>query len=83
MVEIEVVPGGRIMAWIRESGELFGVTLLLDSGQGFSYSCQEGHNDFPSAYEPARLFAWARERWPAEFATEFAPVEPRHADEAA
>jgi hypothetical protein len=83
MVEIEEVPGGRILAWIRESADVFGVTLLLDSGRGYSYTSEQGHIGFPSSYEPARLFAWARQRWPADAAAESAPVELPSAEEAA
>jgi hypothetical protein len=79
MVELEEVPGGRIMTWIRESGDVFGVTLLLDSGRGYSYTSEEGHSGFPSTHDAARLFAWARERWPADFGTEFAPGESLYA----
>jgi hypothetical protein len=65
MVEIEEAPGGRIMVWIRESGDVFGVTLLIDGGRGYSYTSEEGHSGFPSSYDAARLLAWAREHWPA------------------
>ena len=83
MVEFEEAPGGRIMAWIREDGEVFGVTLLLDGGRGYSYTSEEGHSGFPPVYDPARLFGWARERWPADFATEFGPDVRGQADDAA
>lgn len=63
MVEIEDAPGGKIIVWVRESGDVFGVTLLFDDGHGYSYTSQEGHGDFPPTYDAARLFAWARERW--------------------
>jgi hypothetical protein len=64
MVDIEEVPGGRIMVWIRESGDVFGVTMLLDDGRGYSYTSEEGHTGFPSSYQPGQLLAWALERWP-------------------
>ena len=60
----EQAPGGCVRAWIRESGDLFGVTLLPDVGHGHSFTSDEGHAGFPSSYDAPALFAWARKRWP-------------------
>jgi len=66
MVLTEQVGGGRVLAWIRESGDLFGVTLLPDVGPGQSFTSAEGHEGFPTSYDASALLAWGRERWPGK-----------------
>ena len=60
--EFEHVEGGRIEAWMEDSG-VFGVSLLPDGGGGHSYTSAESHKDFPATYDPTALLAWGRARW--------------------
>jgi hypothetical protein len=83
VVVSERVPGGCVLAWIREQGDLFGVTLLPDGviGGGRSYTSEEEHVGFPSTYDGSLLLAWGRKHWPvSDLATDLAPRSARGGD---
>ena len=85
MVVSEQLPDGLVMAWIRKSGDVFGVTLLPDAGPGHSFTSEEGHPGFPSKYDAGALFAWGRQRWHVkdDLLTDLRPGSVRRAGEAA